>query len=181
MNRWADCINALVAFMKSPSFSISRPVEWTGYTKENTMAKDVFVLLDALHAPICRPEYRPTPDGTTHCNQFVAEVCDTIGAKGFDGMLANQVIDYIAESESWSEVPIEKCQGLANTGTLIIAALKTDPHGHVNIICPGREKTSGRWGNVPSCANVGKDIFIGKGINWAFSDMPKFYAWRSSL
>lgn len=31
MNLWADYINALVAFLKSPSFSISRPVEWTGY------------------------------------------------------------------------------------------------------------------------------------------------------
>lgn len=31
MNRWADFINALGAFMRNPSFSISRQVEWTGY------------------------------------------------------------------------------------------------------------------------------------------------------
>ncbi len=144
------------------------------------MAKDVFVLLDAIHLALCRPEFEPG-DGVTHCNQYVCEVSEYYGFKGFGNLLANQMIDLLTESPQWSEVPIERCQDLANSGTLIIAGLKEDPHGHVNVICPGRPKTSGRWGAVPSCANIGKDVFIGKGINWAFSDMPKFWAWRQTL
>lgn len=146
--------------------------------KENV--KDFLSLLDAIHLPLCRPEYKPTSDGT-HCNQYVDEVCQGYGFRGFSGLLANDMIDLMIASPDWTETPIEKCQSLANMGTLIIAGLKADDHGHVNIICPGKEKTSGRWGLVPSCGNVGKDIFIGKGINWAFSDLPKCWAWRQSL
>lgn len=143
--------------------------------------KDLLLLLDAVHLPLNRPEYAPQPDGTTHCNGYVNEVCQTMGWKQFEGILANQICDMLASSDQWTETPMEKCQFLANQGTLVIAAFKDDPHGHVNVICPGKEKTSGRWGLTPSCANVGKDVFIGKGISWAFSSMPKFYAWRPSL
>lgn len=142
--------------------------------------KDSLLLLDAIHLPLCRPEYQPA-GGATHCNGYVAEVTETYGFKGLTGLLANQIIDTVAAHNDWSEIPVEKAQDLANGGSLIIAALKDEPHGHVNIICPGKAKTSGRWGPVPSCANVGKEVFIGKGINWAFSDMPKFYVWRKSL
>lgn len=144
------------------------------------MAKDTLGLLDAIHLPLCRPEYQPG-GGLTHCNSYVNDVCQGYGCKDFDGLMANQMIDLMDTSPSWSKVAMEQCQSLANAGSLVVAGLKADPHGHVNVICPGKEKTSGRWGNVPSCANVGKDIFIGKGINWAFSDLPTFYAWRPSL
>lgn len=95
--------------------------------------------------------------------------------------MANQIIDLIATHDQWAECPIEKAQALANEGTLIVACLKADPHGHVNVVCPGKEKTSGRWGQVPTVANVGKTNFIGSGLNWAFSDLPKLYLWRPSL
>lgn len=142
--------------------------------------KDTISLLDAIHLPLNRPEYAPL-NGTTHCNSFVNEVCGILGWKGFDGLLANEICDLASSHPDWTETPMEKCQFLANQGTLVIACLKEDPHGHVNVICPGKDKNSGRWGFVPSCANVGKEVFIGKGINWAFSSMPKFYAWRSTL
>lgn len=142
--------------------------------------RDVFALLDAINLPLCRPEYQPR-DGVTYCNKYVAEVCESMGFKSMNGLLANEIVDLISASPNWSEVPPEKCQDLANGGTLIVAGLKGDQHGHVNIVCPGRPKTSGRWGSVPTCANVGKDVFIGKGINWAFSDMPKFWAYRPTL
>ncbi len=144
------------------------------------MPKDSLALLDAIHLPLCRPEYQPGGDAT-HCNQYVAEVCTAYGFKGFEGLVANQIIELMSASDQWTEVDMDKCQSLANMGTLIIAGLKGEPHGHVNVICSGKEKTSGRWGNVPSCANVGNYVFIGKGINWAFSDYPKFWAWRPSL
>lgn len=152
------------------------PFTWTGYTK----MKDSLNLLDAIHLPLCRPEYQPS-EGVTHCNGYVAEVCEIYGFKGLFDRTANEIIDTIAVNTEWSQLPIEKTQELANGGSLIMAVLKGNPHGHINIICPGKSKTSGRWGLVPSCANVGKDVFIGKGINWAFSDMPKFYVWRKTL
>lgn len=155
-------------------------ISWRFWGVSVITMKDQISLLDAIHLPLNRPEYQPL-NGVTHCNGYVNEVCQYLGWKGFDGLLANQMIDLMATSDAWTETPIEKCQFLANQGTLVIAGLKDDPHGHVNVICPGKEKTSGRWSLVPSCANVGKDIFIGKGINWAFSDLPKFYAWRQSL
>lgn len=142
--------------------------------------KDLFKLLDAIHLPLCRPEYQPG-SGATHCNSYVDEVCQAMGWKGFAFLMANEIVDLMASSDQWSETPLDKCQFLANQGTLVIAGLKGNPHGHVNVICPGKDKTSGRWGIVPSVANVGKDVFIGKGINWAFSDLPKFWAWRPSL
>lgn len=142
--------------------------------------KDLFFLLDAIHLPLLRPEYQPK-DGITHCNGYVNEICETFGYKGFNGLLANQIIDLMSSSDQWSEVPIDKCQFIANLGSLVIAGIKEEPHGHVCVICPGREKTSGRWGKVPSVANIGKDVFVGKGLSWAFSSMPKFWAYRPTL
>jgi hypothetical protein len=144
------------------------------------MSKDVFSLLDAIHVSIYRPEFQPD-DGVTHCNSFVAEVCESYGYKGLNGLLANEIIELVSQSPNWSLTPLDRCQELANTGTLIVAGLKADPHGHVNVICPGKPKNSGRWGTVPSVANVGKENFIGKGINWAFGDMPQCWAWRPTL
>jgi hypothetical protein len=151
--------------------------QWTGC---NNM-KDALNLLDAIHLGFSRPEYRPLGDGTTHCNQFCSEVAMALGFKGLEGLLANDIIDLISKNDQWSELPIEKAQDLANGGSFIIAGLKANPHGHVVIVCPGKVKTSGRWGEVPSVANVGKDMFIGKGINWAFSDLPKLWVWRPTL
>lgn len=142
--------------------------------------RDILGLLDAIHIPICRPEYQPKGD-TTHCNQFVSEVVSLYTGIHFEGMLANQIIDLLISSDAWLEVQMEQCQDMANRGTLIIAGFKNDPHGHVNVICPGKEKDSGRWGKVPSVANVGKDVFIGKGLSWAFSLKPRFWAWKSSI
>lgn len=142
--------------------------------------KDPFLLLDAIHLAFNRPEYAPK-DGSTHCNQYVNEVCQTLGFTEFDGKLANEMVDIIDAHPQWSKVEMNKCQELANHGTLVLAGLKAEQHGHINIICPGKEKTSGRWGPVPSCVNVGKENFIGRGVNWAFGDYPKFWAWRQSL
>lgn len=178
MSLWDAFINAVGAFTRNPRISVSVPLPT--FWKGETVRKDVFVLWDCIAIPLCRPEFQPK-GGVTHCNQYVAEVCEAYGYRGLNGLLANQIADVLAASPQWSIVPIEKCQEMANRGSLIIAALKDQPHGHVNVICPGRIKTSGRWGEVPSCANVGKEVFIGKGINWAFSDMPKFYAWRPTL
>lgn len=142
--------------------------------------KDNLSLLDAIHSPLCRPEYQPK-DGVTHCNGYCSEVAELYGFKGLEGLLANEIIDLISDHPQWSEIPQEKAQDLANGGSLIIAGLKADVHGHVAIVCPGKSKDSGRWGSCATLANVGKEVWIGKGWSWAFSDLPKFYVWRQTL
>jgi len=142
--------------------------------------KDLISLIDAIHVPFSRPEYVPS-EGKTFCNAYVSEVCELYGYKGFSGMLANDMIGHLEKSSDWSLVPMDKCQFLANQGTLILAGIKGDIHGHINVICPGKEKTSGRWGTVPACSNIGKENFIGRSISWAFSELPRFWAWRSTL
>lgn len=142
--------------------------------------KDPLTLLDVIHAAFSRPEYQPG-GGLTHCNQFVSEVAAAYGFKGLDGILANDVIDLLSTHQDWSVMSFDRAQDAANDGSLVIAGLKAAPHGHVCVICPGRAKTSGRWGPVPSVANVGAKNFIGAGINWAFSDLPKLWVLRSSI
>lgn len=142
--------------------------------------RDVFLLLDAIHLAFNHPEYIPK-DGITYCNAYVNEVCESYGYKGFLGMLANDMIDLMSKDPAWTPVAMEKCQAMANEGVLLVAGVKQNPHGHVVVLCPGKEKTSGRWGRVPSCANVGIENFIGKGINWSFSTFPICFAWRPSL
>lgn len=150
---------------------------WTG----GECMKDLYLLLDLIHTSYCRPEFMPNPDGTTHCNQFVSEVAAGLGFKGFEGLLANDIVDLMTSHDQWSETALNKAQELANLGTLVVAGIKEVGHGHVNIVVPGREKTSGRWGQVPSVANVGKENFIGRGLNWAFSNPPKLWAYRPTL
>src|SRR4051812_10185419 len=104
------------------------------------MAKDLYALLDAIHLPFGRPEYQPA-NGVTHCNAFVAEVCEAYGPKGLNGLLANEIVELLSLSPNWTEVALERCQDLANAGTLIIAGIKGDPHGHVDVVCPGKAKT----------------------------------------
>lgn len=160
--------------------------------------KDRLALLDAIHLPLCRPEYAPevlknsdgtpkkNPDGSlqtqTHCNGYVNEVCQLYGYKAFDGLRANDMVDRMYKDSSWALTRMEECQDLANEGTLIIAAWKNpNGPGHVCVICPGKIKDSGRWDKVPSCANVGEEVFIGKGIGYAFRTLPLFFAWRPTL
>lgn len=142
--------------------------------------KDRNYLLDCIHIAFSRPEYQPG-GGLTHCNSFVSEVVTNYGFKGLDTLLANEIIDLLTKHPDWEETTFEKAQEDCNEGTLIIAGLKADLHGHVCLVCPGKEKTSGRWGAVPSVANVGETNFIGNGINWSFSNKPTLWAWKPSL
>lgn len=141
--------------------------------------KDIYGLLDAIHEAFSRPEYRPN-NGITYCNIFTNEVVSKMGFKGLEGLMANQILTLISTHDQWSDVPLEKVQDLANAGTLVVLGTHGEPHGHVSIACPGRSKTSGRWGQVPTVASVGKENMI-RGMNWVFSDLPKCYAYRPTL
>ena len=142
--------------------------------------KDSLSLLDAIHLAFNHPEYQPK-DGVTHCNQYVNEVCESYGFKEFNGKLANDICDILEFHPDWSVIDMDRCQDLANGGGLIIAGIKEAKHGHVCVICPGHIKTSGRWGQVPSCASVGIENTIGKGINWIFGTLPKFWVYRKTF
>lgn len=167
--------SALTALLKHGIW-LNVPFGWTGVLN----MKDRLVLLDAIHLAFNHPEYAPK-DGTTHCNQYVNEVCETYGFKGLIGRPANDICDFLEHHSEWKEIKLDEAQFLANEGTLIIAGNKGTPHGHVVVVCPGHLKFSGRWGSVPSCASVGWTNTIGRGINWAFAQMPKFWAWNRSL
>lgn len=142
--------------------------------------KDVFLLLDAIHTAFSRPEYLPGPNGLTHCNAFVSDVVTQCGFKEMDGLPANEIVKLLPMHPQWSEMPMEKAQEAGNAGTLIVAGILGDPHGHVCVVCPGRPKTSGRWGTVPTVASVGERNMIA-GLNWAFRNLPKLWAYRPSL
>lgn len=159
---------------------LTKRFSWTGYTKPMASWLN---LLDAVHtsfSSLLGPEYHTSPE-TTYCNVFVSEVCQLLGFREFNGKLANQIVDLVQTHPQWTEVEMENAQERANEGSLVIAGLKAEPHGHVVVLVPGKMKVSGRWGMVPACANVGRTYSIGRGINWSFRDKPKFWLWRHTL
>lgn len=192
MSLWDAFTGVLGAFIKNPSFSISRGITWTGYT---TM-RDVITLIDAVCDVYDRADFRPNPDGSTHCNQAVQAIAEAMGCKDFGGMVADQIVDFLSSSSGWDEIPFEKAQDIANNGSLVIAGLKAadlkQSHGHVVVIRPGKPCQSGKWGATPRCVNIGASDFIARaqsgplsmmpvGLNDAFIPMPKLWVWKRSL
>lgn len=165
---------------------------WTGY---KTM-RDVITLIDAICDVYDRNDYRPSPDGATHCNQAVQSVAEAMGCKDFDAKTADEMVALMLSSEDWSLVPFQKAQDMANQGCLLIAGLASKDldaqHGHVVVIRPGHPCQSGKWGATPRCVNIGKNDFIARaqtgplsmmpvGLNDAFIPLPKIWVWRLSL
>lgn len=153
-----------------------RRFSWTGYKN----MKNLPLLLDAICEAYNNPSFLPR-EGKTYCNMASNSIALKMGCGDLAGRVANDIYDYMSASPNWSETPFDKAQFLANQGTLVFAARKDSPHGHICVVMPGNEKFSGKWGKVPTVMNIGKDVFIGKGVSWAFSELPKFYSWRPSL
>lgn len=193
MNPWAGCIDALGAWLKKPSFGISLDITETGYTR----MRDVIALIDAVCDVYDNVAYAPLPDGTTFCNLAVAVVSASMGCKDFFGKTADEIVATISTSSDWSLIPFEKAQELANAGSLLIAGLDSkalgQAHGHVTVIRPGRPCYSGKWpGPCPRVLNIGAENFLARakkgpltnqpaGLNEAFVELPKIWAWRPSL
>lgn len=142
--------------------------------------KNLPLLMDAVCESFNNTSYKPT-DENTFCNLAACAVALKMGCNELSGLMANDMIKFMSASKNWSEIPMDKAQILANQGSLVFATHEGSPHGHICTVMPGNEKFSGRWGKVPTVMNIGKDVFIGKGVNWAFADVPRFYAWRPSL
>ena len=149
-------------------------------------ADATFRLMDACTAAFDKvlngnpPKYKPQ-NGVTWCNRAVSEICFVMGYNGFEGMLANQMIDKMEKDIPWNRLGPLEAQGHANSGYLVIAGKKQDPHGHVVVIRPGNMEYSQKWGkDVPKCVNIGAETTIGRGVNWAFKEEPRYYLWMKS-
>ncbi len=194
MSLWAGCISALGAWLRSPSFSISREITWTGYQK----VRDVITLVDAVCDAYDNQALAPQADGTTFCNQGVAYVAEAMGCKELSGKTADEIVALLSAGVNWSPVPMEKAQELANAGSFLVAGLDSktlgQAHGHVVVIRPGRPVYSGKWAtNVcPRVLNIGAENFIARakkgpltnqpaGLNESFQPLPKIWVWRQSL
>lgn len=174
-------------------------------------------LIDAICVGYDNPDYWPVFENgvlkTTFCNKFVNDVAQAVGCHDFidlithDVLNADDIIRVMESSPNWVKLQIhdapqdirendlKSVQVWANQGFLTIAALRGSilgaEHGHVCIVRPGIMKTSGKWGEVPVVANVGKEMFIGRakagvmkgepvGVNESFVPMPKFYSWQGN-
>jgi hypothetical protein len=126
--------------------------------------------------------YQPN-NGVTFCNEAVQYVCNLMGYNLLNGMMANQIYDFIADPiNKWMSISGEVAQFHANNGAVVLAAQKENVHGHVNIIIPGVLEQSGSWGKLaPICMNVGASVFIGKRASWAFQTEPSFFVLTSTI
>jgi hypothetical protein len=60
-------------------------------------------------------------------------------------MMANSLIDHMANSHDWQEVDLKETAELARQGFLVVGGLKGEAHGHVIIVYPGEEKPRGGY------------------------------------
>jgi hypothetical protein len=178
---------------KDRMFSIGFPLE-SGYTN----MKDIVTLIDAICDCYDNKALLPTPQGTTWCNEAVGMICEAMGCHELSGKMADEMVELLKSSADWSLVPLEKAQEMANHGSLLVAALSSSElgqtHGHVCVIRPGKPVYSGKWNTnlCPRVLNIGAENFLACakhgpltnqpcGLNEAFVELPKIWAWRPSL
>lgn len=155
-------------------------------------------LIDACLDVYDRSDFRPNPDGSTHCNQAVQSVGSVaFNYNGFRGMMADDMVKFLNGNPDWISIEMAQAQDYANKGSFVVAGLTAadldQAHGHIVTIRPGLQVDSEHFkGLVPRCVNIGASDFIARGqmgvmtnlpcgINEAFQVMPKFYVLRSSL
>lgn len=140
-------------------------------------------LIHACHLARENPNFQPR-DGKTFCNFAVEFVSRKFGYDGFTGLRANDIMDKLRSDVEWLQIDEKEAQHKANKGQLVIAGWRNPAGhpGHVAIVVPGRFAKSAKWNSetVPRVLNIGKDVFIGKGANWAFDDRPLYFSWEGS-
>jgi len=121
--------------------------------------------------------YRKT---SAQCNRGVSHAFEEItGSKVFNGMTANEMVDYMESSDDFVEVEVDETQELQNEGDIIIAGQKVigededgNPlHGHVALGVPGNEESSKKWGgSAPVGMDTGENKrWSEKGMNWSWT------------
>src|SRR5262245_31508649 len=96
----------------------------------------IFRLIDACCEVYDNPEFVPR-EGMTFCNRAVQYIAEKMGYMGFTGLLANQIMALMKNSEDFEAITLDQAQAEANKGRLVIAGIIQDPHGHVVVIRPG--------------------------------------------
>ncbi len=155
--------------------------------------KDIVVLLDALQNGFnnALPDPKTNARGPwqpkilqggyvleTYCNLFTSSIAAAFGYDRFTGLNANQMHALISNpANGWIKIDGAIAQSHANAGSLVIASMNNpDGHGHVCVIAPGKMEFSGSFNKpVPKCVNVGKDVFFGRRISFAFRIEPDYF------
>ena len=154
------------------------------------MNKNIPMLMNLLYYGFNRalpsgdlaPQFNPGGSiKTTFCNQFIQYVLNGFGYGKMNGLLANQMFDFLSSpGNGWISVSDDVAQSHANNGVIVLASHKKEgSHGHICVIVPGIIEKSHTWGKaVPKCVNVGKDVFFGKKVSFAFTkeEMPVYFA-----
>ena len=109
----------------------------------------------------------------THCNQFIQAICAEMGYDAMNGMLANEMFDFmLAPANGWIAVDYDVAQQHANAGVLVILAYKNPVpghHGHVTLVLPGIcEPSQSFMGPVPKIASIGRLVSFGLPIDATF-------------
>lgn len=164
----------------------------TGYLS----MKNLIGLFEAVCETYDRIDFKPSPDGSTHCNQAIHAVAQKLGCDDLAGLTADEIVAFLGTSSDWQLIDMSAAQAYANQGSLVIAGLSStdlkQSHGHVVVIRPGIPCDSGKWGSVPRCLNIGAVDFLARGqsgvlmgmpvgVNEAFIPRPKFWLWSKSL
>lgn len=139
------------------------------------------------HPDGSRGDFQPviSKDGqieVTYCNQAMQYILSGFGYDRMNGMNANEMTGFMGAPENgWIAVGDDVAQAHASNGILVLAGwINTEGHGHICMILPGILEKSGTAGKaVPKCVNIGREVFIGKRLSFAFDysrNAPTLYA-----
>lgn len=116
----------------------------------------------------------------TFCNIGVQRICRGMDYDKLDGMMANEIHDYL--TKNWIvpsgdlDVKMLAAHTAAMVGDLAILSWSHVPHGHVAVVAPVKPTLfSGKWkAYCPQVANVGPENAI-EGANYAFGQIPEVF------
>jgi len=131
----------------------------------------------------------------TKCNEGFNLICRRMGYEKFDrretehptdAQLANFMYAAMNNPDGdWRQIDAVMAQHMANAGCLVAAAdANVGRPGHVCVVVPGETEHSGSFGYaVPKVMNIGKDVFIGKKVSYAFpsSDKPDYFCLKEDF
>lgn len=145
------------------------------------MSKETLpILIDAICEAYDNPDYRASK-GATHCDASVGYILSKFGVKKYlpDEWTANLIIDDLRKNPVFKTVNGSKeAQRLANKGSVVIAGIQENPHGHVAVLRPGIPEWSNNWRRLaPKGMSVGSDeaTFIGRKLSFAFKKEPEYF------
>ncbi len=149
------------------------------YGLDSTAAAEV---TQAAEETVDEIDEKYNKDGTkpAQCNRGVSTAFSKIfNSDALDGMTANEIVEFLSNSENWELVSVDDVQELANDGEFIIAGKQNNEvddngnkkSGHVAVVVPGEEASSGNWGgSAPVGMDTGSNKYWSKnGMNYSWS------------